>query len=663
MKKTFVSTLLLFASCLIANPTVAQEWQPLFDGASLDGWNQKGGKAKYEVVDGVIVGSSVPNTPNSFLCTDKDYGDFEMELEFHVDHRLNSGIQIRSQSLDDYKNGRVHGYQVEIDPSDRGYTAGIYDEARRGWLNPLSEDVSARYAFKQNQWNHVRVVAVGNRIRTWLNGYPAADLIDSETPTGFIALQVHGVGKRTDPMTVKWKNIRLRENPENTVEEDIIRKLIPAATAMKRSDFMELATSGAAPNAETVAEKTLTLMMLASVGFGNKDMTQSAVEELSMTSTGMVDPAKLAQEIVSGRVTTMIKQNRIQDIHCVVAGDSAVGWFSFEVPNLYQGKAHYSATRTDSSWKITELSMPARGVFLKLNDDGKWSVDDSRTNDVFAAQPEISKLAEGFKFTEGPALGPDGKIYFNDIPNKNTIVYDPATKQNEVFRANSNRANGMFWSPAGALISCEAGSRSITRNFDGKVTKLTGEFESKKLNSPNDLCLDTAGGIFFTDPRYGNQDDMEMEVQGVYYLARGTNKPVRVIDDLVKPNGILFSADFKTLYVADLGANKTWAYDVDSPGKLSNKRLFFNLGSDGMTVDTQGSIYLTTQGAIHVISPLAEPMEVEDEEVYGSKIAELKMPEAPANCLLVGNTLYVTARKGFYSVETNRTGIRQAPAK
>ena len=171
-------------------------WQALFDGKTLDGWTQRGGKAKYAVEDGTIVGTTVPKTPNSFLCTEKPYADFELELEFMVDDELNSGIQIRSAARDD---GRVFGYQVEIDPSDRAWSAGIYDEARRGWLNPLAEDSPARAAFRHNDWNHYRIVCIGDWLRTWINGEPAADLRDPMTSEGFIALQVHGVGKRGGP--------------------------------------------------------------------------------------------------------------------------------------------------------------------------------------------------------------------------------------------------------------------------------------------------------------------------------------------------------------------------------------------------------------------------------------------------------------------------------
>lgn len=185
-------------------------WQDLFDGATLTGWTQRNGKAKYTVEDGMVVGTTVLGEPNSFLCTDVIYGDFVLELDFLVDPKMNSGIQIRSNSYPERDNGRVHGYQVEIDPSDRAWTAGIYDEARRGWLNDLTKNPDAQKAFKQNEWNHFRIEAKGDTLKTWLNGVPAADLVDGMTARGFIALQVHQT-KESEPMQIKWKNIRLQD--------------------------------------------------------------------------------------------------------------------------------------------------------------------------------------------------------------------------------------------------------------------------------------------------------------------------------------------------------------------------------------------------------------------------------------------------------------------
>lgn len=189
---------------------IATDEVALFDGSTLTGWTRRGGDASYTVEDECIVGRTAPNQPNAFLCTNETYQDFFLTLEFKVNEELNSGIQIRSRSVPEYQSGRVHGYQVEIDPSERAWTGGIYDESRRGWLDDLADNPEARAAFRHNDWNALRVEAVGDRIRTWLNGVPAADLHDDMTPSGFIALQVHGVGNRADPLEVRWRNIRLR---------------------------------------------------------------------------------------------------------------------------------------------------------------------------------------------------------------------------------------------------------------------------------------------------------------------------------------------------------------------------------------------------------------------------------------------------------------------
>ncbi len=183
----------------------------MFDGNTLNGWSAIGGTASYEVKEGIIVGTSTPNTPNTFLCTDKMYGDFILELDYKVDPKLNSGIQIRSNSIDSYRNGVVHGYQIEIDPSERAWSAGIYDEQRRGWLVPLTNNPTAQKAFKQNQWNHYRIEAIGDTIKTWINGVPAAYLIDDMTSTGFIGLQVHSIGtdREKEGTQVAWKNVKI----------------------------------------------------------------------------------------------------------------------------------------------------------------------------------------------------------------------------------------------------------------------------------------------------------------------------------------------------------------------------------------------------------------------------------------------------------------------
>ena len=506
MKRTPTLALLL----LLTATAQAADFVPLFDGKTLNGWKQLGGKAKYEVVEQAIVGTSVPDTPNSFLCTEKDYGNFILELEVMVDSRLNSGIQFRSESKADYQDGRVHGLQFELDPSDRAWTGGIYEEGRRGWLNNLEANDPARYAFKRDAWNRVRIEANGDHLRTFLNGVPAGDLKDNMTPKGFIALQVHGVGKDTTPMSVKWRNIRILENPK---AED----LTPAA---------KVADSQAAP----------------------------------------------------------------------VLADAKV--------ELVQG---------------------------------------------------------GFKFTEGPALANDGRIFFSDIPNNRIHIYDPASGQITIHRENTGGANGLMFTPTGALLACEGGNRLVTRQVGtGEATPIAKEYNGTTFNAPNDLDLDGKGGIYFTDPNYRKEAPTQ-DKEAVYYIATGKGnaqggKITRVVDDCVKPNGVIVSLDKKTLYVCDNGANKVRAYDIDpKTAACTNGRDFAKMeegqarGGDGMTIDERGNLYVTAQKFIWVFSP------------EGKTIAKIDVPEGPANCVFGAKgtqTLYITARTGFYKVKLAVDGRR-----
>jgi len=186
-------------------------WQSLFNGKDLTGWHQLNGKASYQVEKGEIVGTTVANTPNSFLSTDKDYGDFILELDLLVANEMNSGIQFRSISKPEIMDGRVHGYQCEVDPSARAWSGGIYDEARRGWLYTGELNPLAKTAFKLGQWNHYRIECVGNSLRTWLNGVPVAWVIDNMTSSGLIALQVHAIEANDQPgKQIRWKNIRIK---------------------------------------------------------------------------------------------------------------------------------------------------------------------------------------------------------------------------------------------------------------------------------------------------------------------------------------------------------------------------------------------------------------------------------------------------------------------
>jgi len=199
-----------------------RDLQPIFNGKNLDGWIQRGGKAKYAVEDGVIVGTTVKGEPNSFLCTQKEYGDFLLELEIKAAPGLNSGVQVRSHCFDhettyawgnsqiNIPAGRVHGYQIEVDHRpERLWSGGVYEEGRRGWLFDLSKNKTGGAAFKFGEWNHYRIVCQGGSIKTLINGVPAADLVDTETLTGFIGLQVHGA--KDEGLQVRFRNIRLQD--------------------------------------------------------------------------------------------------------------------------------------------------------------------------------------------------------------------------------------------------------------------------------------------------------------------------------------------------------------------------------------------------------------------------------------------------------------------
>lgn len=204
----------LAGSAVPVAPLVAQvtpPWQDITPRAGLQGWHRTGGSATYEVVNGELVGRAVPGKTNSWLVSDATYGDYIMEFDARTDPVLNSGVMVRGQSRPDYRNGVVHGYQAEIDPSARAWSAGLYDEQRRLWLYSLGRNDPARRAFRSGDWNHYRIEAIGNRLRTWINGVPAADIADDTDARGFIAFQVHAIPDeqaRKGP-EARFRNVRL----------------------------------------------------------------------------------------------------------------------------------------------------------------------------------------------------------------------------------------------------------------------------------------------------------------------------------------------------------------------------------------------------------------------------------------------------------------------
>ncbi len=213
MKKTIVS-LLVVLSVSAFTATQKPKWVSLFNGKDFTGWTVRGEQVKndYRIENREIVGTSKPGSQNTFLCTEKEYTDFILELEVKADTGMNSGIQFRSRSLPEYKNGRVHGYQAEIDPSARAWSGGLYDEARRDWLVNLKNNPEGQKAYKKFDWNKYRIEAKGRQVRIFLNGVKTTDYTDTLQTSGFIALQVHGT-KKERPMEVRWRNIRLAELP------------------------------------------------------------------------------------------------------------------------------------------------------------------------------------------------------------------------------------------------------------------------------------------------------------------------------------------------------------------------------------------------------------------------------------------------------------------
>ena len=203
---------LMVATLAVTTAAMAKDPEAIFDGKTLKGWKQLGGAADYRVVDGAIVGSSKPGVPNSFLVTEKTFGDFVLEFDVRQDvGPTNSGVQFRSLSTPDFENGRVHGYQTDIDPSPRQWSGQIYEEAQRGWFSTGETNPPAKALYKFGEWNHYRVEAIGPRLRVWINNGAAADVIDDATREGFIGLQVHSINKAEEAgRTVSWRKLTVQ---------------------------------------------------------------------------------------------------------------------------------------------------------------------------------------------------------------------------------------------------------------------------------------------------------------------------------------------------------------------------------------------------------------------------------------------------------------------
>ena len=273
---------------------------------------------------------------------------------------------------------------------------------------------------------------------------------------------------------------------------------------------------------------------------------------------------------------------------------------------------------------------------------------------IVAKNAEVVKLGDGYAFTEGPAVDRPGNVYFTDQPNNRIIRWSFSTGELSTFTDDAGRSNGMYFNKEGKLVTCADMDNEVwVFDMDGSREVLIENFKGKRLNGPNDLWISPKGGIYITDPLYKRnywERDPEMEQDGehVYYISADGLQFFRVDEDLVKPNGIVGTPDGKQLYVADIGANKTYVYDIEEDGYLTNKRLFVEMGSDGMTIDNRGNVYLTGKGVT-----------VFDKK--GTKIGHIPV-DAPwtANVCFGGGdrkTLFITASDAVYSLQMKTRGV------
>jgi hypothetical protein len=222
----------LLGAMLLTGSLAAGPWEPLFNGKDLTGWKQVNGTAPYVVEGDAIVGTTIAGSPNSFLATEENYGDFIFECEVKQDvGPSNSGIMFRALSTPDYMKGRVHGYQMELESTARAWAGGIYDEARRGWFYPGDLNPAAQKAYVYGEWNKLRIEAIGTSLRTWINGIAVAHVVDGMTPAGFIALQVHGIGDKPENAgrRIAWRNLRIQTGDlaPSPGDETFIRNMVP----------------------------------------------------------------------------------------------------------------------------------------------------------------------------------------------------------------------------------------------------------------------------------------------------------------------------------------------------------------------------------------------------------------------------------------------------
>jgi len=273
---------------------------------------------------------------------------------------------------------------------------------------------------------------------------------------------------------------------------------------------------------------------------------------------------------------------------------------------------------------------------------------------LVAKNAQVVKLGDGYSFTEGPAVDRPGNVYFTDQPNNRIIKWSFSSGEFSTFTENSGRSNGMYFNREGKLIACADMENQVwSFDMEGNKEVLIENFKGRKLNGPNDLWISPKGGIYITDPLYKRnywERDPEMQQDGehVYYISADGLQFFRVDENLVKPNGIVGTPDGKKLYVSDIGAKKTYVYDIEEDGYLTNRTLFVEMGSDGMTIDHRGNVYLTGKGVTVF-------------DAKGNKIGHIPV-DAPwtANVCFGGGdrkTLFITASDAVYSLKMKTRGV------
>jgi len=277
----------------------------------------------------------------------------------------------------------------------------------------------------------------------------------------------------------------------------------------------------------------------------------------------------------------------------------------------------------------------------------------SQENQLFEPTSEVTKVATGYKFTEGPSVAPDGRVFFTDQPNDKILIWNEKDNSVSTFLESTERSNGTYFNKKGELVCCaDLNNRLIAFSMKKKKRVLTENFDGKHLNGPNDLWINPKnGGIYFSDPYwprdYWEKGHSEIQDKRAVYYLQPDGVVVRIIADFKSPNGLIGTPDGKTLYASDMGDRKIWKYDIQADGTLSNKTLFAPEGADGMTIDNLGNVYLATRG-ISVYSP------------DGKSIAKIKVPESITNLCFGGkkrNILFITSGTSAYILKMNVKGV------